>query len=274
MGMIGYSTPADMILDLSGMPLTVLMVLFFAERLPMSETAVATAVGCERKSSRRWLGVLAGKNLVFRIRRYGGWDLTRPAIQLKMQFMIGETGTGNNDPSLGNNDPSLGNNDPSLGNSYPSLGNNYPSQPPYYIDLDRSIDREGVDSCLPGNALSLSFLKKLGITGDLQSMAWANVEETLAAWWACQWGNDPPALLAKHLLDRRPIDETYSSLASWRMSASPYDVEELLDLLNYVQTSNGRSWRPDNSEYPPGMNLIMFNAAVKIYTKLGGLPLG
>ncbi len=264
-----------MLSDLAGMPLTVLMVLYFADRLPMSETAISSIVACDRKTARKNLETLAEKDLVFRLRRYGGWDLTRPAIQLKLQFVIGGNGTGNISPSSGNISPSLGKVSPSLGKVSPSSGKVSPSEALYNIDLDRSIDREREDTFSPlHNEISLKFLKRLGITGDLLAMAWANPEETLAAWWASQWGNNPRALLAKHLLDKRPIDETYSSLAAWRMRANPEAIEELLVLVRFANTSNGRSWLPDRDEYPRGIDLSMFNAAVKIYVKLGGLPLG
>jgi hypothetical protein len=272
-----YNSPAEMIRDLAGMPLTVLMALFYADRLPMSETAVGEAVLCSGRTARKWLIVLQGKQLVFKERRYDGWGLTRPATQLKMRFLIGDgngksfPSNGNSFPSNGNSFPSNGNSFPSNGNSFPSNGNSFPSQAPFYIDrsLDRQIDREDV-FLPPHNVVSLNFLKKLGITGNLTAMAWADPDEVLAAWWECQWGNDVPALLSKHLLDKKPIDETYTSLASWRLTAGADDIELLESLLG----SHGRSWQPDISELPKGVTVPMYKAAVKVYQKLGGLPLG
>lgn len=274
-GRLMYSSPSEMIRDLAGMPLTVLMALFFSERLPMSETAVGLAVGCHRDTARKWLLVLGDKELVFRNRRFTGWDLTQPAVQLKMSFMLEGSAT----PKLSATRPNSSATKPNVSattlNSSATKPKLSASEAPYLIDLDRSIDRERDDSFLPPhNAVSLRFLKQLGITGDLYAMAWGSPEETLAAWWACQWGKNPPALLAKHLLDKRPIDEVYAGLAAWRMKASREDVVYLEDLLRYSITSNGRLWRPDFADFPKGVNLPMYNAAVKVYQKLGGLPLG
>ena len=265
-----YNSPLDMVLDLAGMPLTVLMALYFADRLPISETAVGDAVGCDRKSARKWLLLLASRELVFRLRRYGGWDLTRPAMQLKMQFMIGENARGKVSPSSGKVYPSSGNSSPSSGKVYPSSGNSSPSRAPFYIDrqIDRQIDRGRT------NTVSMDFLRKLGIGGDLEAMAQVGPEEILAAWWAVQWGDNPRGLLAKHLLDQRPIDRAYVDLAKWRFSAGEDVVEALEDLMTDSLTSHRQAWRPARNEYPAGIDSVMFNTALVIHKKLGGLPLG
>ncbi len=297
-----FETPQEMVRQLSGMPLTILLAMFVAERLPMSESQLAVAVDRGRNMVGRHLRGLKERGLVFRVRHFGGWDLTPSARQLPFPFLLNSATPKINgrssEPLLSpdslhrnsammvqngaieqvihreNEDiqgksGSLHQNSAMMHQNSAMMHQNSAMNSPLIRQTDRQIDInnniESVNKSSP-HPVSISMLRQSGISGDLGTMAWVMPSELIGAWWMCQWGDRPRAVLAKHLIDHRPIDPLYVSLAEWRMVCGETAVNELIELIRADK-------RPLKRELPEGMTLPMYDVAAKVHEDMGDLPL-
>ena len=284
------------------MPLTILLAMFVSERLPMSEGQLAVAVNRGRNAVGRHLHDLSRRGLVFRTRRVGGWDLTPLAQQLPLPFLLNpatlEINGRSREPHLSTislhqnsaitqvihrnlpvihreneiihreNTP-LHQNSATMHQNSATMHQNSANNALYIIDrqTDRQIDSNSIDvSNYPPHPVSIAMLRRMGIDGNLELMAWGMPSELIAAWWMCQWGKRPRAVLAKHLLTHRPIDPLYVRLAEWRMVADALDVEALIALI-------GAEKRPFMRQLPDGVDLEMFDVAVRVYGDMNDLPM-
>lgn len=86
---------------LKGMPLTVLVAMFAAPVLPISEVEIAAMIGINRKTARGHLRYLASLGLVNRNGRYEAWSLADGALQLPLPLVsLAAGGKGKSYPSL------------------------------------------------------------------------------------------------------------------------------------------------------------------------------
>ena len=93
---------------LKGMPLTVLVAMFAAPVLPISEVEIAAMIGINRKTARNHLRYLAGLGLVDRNGRFEAWTLADGARQLPLPLVSLASGArGKSYPSLPSSSSSI-----------------------------------------------------------------------------------------------------------------------------------------------------------------------